>query len=131
MSWSSTFDPAEGVVWITALVIGPFGSRDLNCILDTGTSRTILDTSVLDELGYGAGMGTRLFGVSGIGGSLPSYELPLVRFELMGLELAQFRILSQDIVPDNVGVDGLIGMDVLTGHILTIDCRSGTVSLAS
>jgi aspartyl protease len=131
MQWTSTFDPAEGVVWITAHVIGPLGSRDLNCILDTGTSHTILDTSILDELGYGARMGTRLFGVSGIGGLLPAYELPLARFELMGLELEQFPVLSQDIVPDNVGVDGLIGMDVLAGRILTIDACNGTVSLTA
>ena len=46
-----------------------------------------MDTQILDELGYGAHMGTRLFGVSGIGGRLPSYELPMFRFTLMGLEL--------------------------------------------
>ena len=127
--WTDTFDPAEGILWIRARVHGPQGSDELDCILDTGTSRTILDTSVLNTLGYSARMGTRLMNVSGVGGRLSSYELRMIRFEVMGLELEGFPVLSQDIVPDNVGVEGLIGMDLLAGHVLTIDARSGTVTL--
>jgi hypothetical protein len=40
-------------------------------------------------------MGTRLVSVSGLGGRLPAYELPLSRIELMGLELEPFPVLSQ------------------------------------
>lgn len=89
--WAGRFDPAEGVIWIDARVFGPMGQRNLDCILDTGTPRTILDTSILDSLGYGAGMGTRIASVH--------------------------------------GVDGLIGMDLIAGRILTIDARTGTVTL--
>ena len=49
----------------------------------------------------------------------------------MGLALPQFPVLSQDIVPDNVGVGGLIGMDLIADRLLTIDARSGTVSLTA
>jgi hypothetical protein len=49
----------------------------------------------------------------------------------MGLELAGFPVLSQDIMPEDVGVDGLIGMDLIAGRILTIDAQAGTVTLAS
>jgi aspartyl protease len=129
--WTGGFDPSAGIVWIRARVFGSLGARELNCILDTGTSRTILDTSILDALGYGAHLGTRIFGISGIGGRLPSYELPLVRFQLMGLDLTRFPVLSQDIAPDDVGVDGLIGMDLIAGHVLTIDARTGKVTLES
>jgi hypothetical protein len=128
--WTGRFDPSQGIIWIRAHISGPSGERYLKCILDTGTPRTIVDTSILDALGYGAQMGTRIFEISGIGGSLPSYELPLIGFEAMGRNLERFPVLSQDIVPDDMGVDGLIGMDLITGHVLTIDARSGTVTLA-
>lgn len=127
--WTGRFDPAEGVVWVTARVFGPLGDRYLNCILDTGTPQTILDTAILDSLGYSAHMGTRVMNLSGIGGRLPAYELPMARFETMGLILSPFAVLSQDIVPANLGVEGLIGMDLVIGRILTIDGERGTISL--
>jgi hypothetical protein len=68
--------------------------------------------------------------VSGVGGRIPSYELPLVRFELMGLELEQFLVLSQDILPEDLDVDGLIGMDLLRGRVLTLDALAGSIRLA-
>lgn len=114
-----------------AKVFGPMGERYLHCIVDTGTPQTILDTSILDSLGYSASMGTRIVTLSGIGGQLAAYELSVARLEAMGLVLSSFPVLSQDISPSNIGVEGLIGMDFVRGRILTIDGQRGTVSLAS
>jgi hypothetical protein len=129
--WTGRFDTREGIIWVTARVYGPLGDRILSCILDTGSPQTILDSAILDSLGYSAQMGTRAVTLSGIGGRLPGYELRIMRFDTMGVELLSFPVLSQDIVPSNLGVEGLIGMDLIVGRALSIDGVTGTISLST
>jgi hypothetical protein len=55
---------------------------------------------------------------------LPGYTLD-VHLEALGLDLPMFEVLAQDIAADQFGVEGLIGMDLVEGRILTLNGRSG------
>ena len=129
MMWTCDYDLTEGIIWVTVHIFGPRGDRYLDCILDTGSPQSIIDVAILDSLGYSAQMGTRTVILSGIGGRLRAYELPIQRFETMGLVLTSFSVLAQNIVPDNLGVEGLIGMDLIVERVLTIDGQKGRLTL--
>ena len=127
--WTARFDPKEREIWVRVRIHGTLGTWDVECLLDTGTSITIISSAVLDSLGYGAHMGKTQRDVIGPGGvSVPGYTID-VALELMGLRLRTHEVLAQDILPDTYGVEGLIGMDVVEGRLLTIDGRVGTVRL--
>lgn len=127
--WSGRFDPVEREIWVRARVRGPLGVWSVDCMLDIGTSTTIISSAILDSLGYGAHMGKEIRNVVGPGGiKIPCYSID-VHLEVMGLDLPAFEVLAQDILPDQYGVEGLIGMDIVDGRILTINGKIGQVTL--
>jgi hypothetical protein len=98
--WAVPFDVTKREVWIRARLHGPLGERDVRCLLDTGTSITIVNTPVLDSLGYTAQMGKEARSVWGMGGgNLPGYTID-VCLHVFGLVIDPFEVLAQDILPD-------------------------------
>lgn len=126
--WTGRFDPDSGVIWLEVVIHGPRGARPAGFLLDTGAFRTSIDVNITDELGYGAHLGRHNIRTIGAGAPIPGYVLPVQRLEVMGLVLEDFDIICEDIEPE-AGIDGLIGMDVIRGHVLTIDAIEGTVTL--
>src|SRR5688572_2817647 len=112
--WTDKFNPDEGEVWVTVRLFGPLGDRYLNCLLDTGTPVTILHTAITDELGYNASMATGRSRLWGVGGTQEGYRMPVARLETMGLVLDKTEVHCHDL-PEKLGVEGLIGMDLLKG----------------
>lgn len=90
---------------------------------------TIVNTPVLDSLGYSAKMGKKQKGLYGPGGErLPGYTLD-VRLDVFGEVLDPQEVLAQDILPDHFGVEVLLGMDLIPGRIFTLDGVRGTLSV--
>jgi len=58
---------------------------------------------------------------------LPAYTLD-VRLEVFGEVPEPFEILAQDIMPEHLGVEVLLGMDLVPGRIFTLDGVVGTLN---
>ena len=125
--WSSRFEPEGGEIWIPVRVSGPLGRKWLQFLLDTGTAVSVIDTSVMDALGYNASAGKRTVRMGSIGGVQDGYALDVERLGTMGFERAPCELICQDLPR---GVDGLIGLDLLRGRILTVDAITGTITVA-
>jgi len=83
----------------------------------------------VDELGYGAQMGTarsRLLGVSDV---QEGYRLNVQRLETLGFAVEPWEVFCHDF-DERLGVDGLLGMDLLAGRVTTIDCAQGLLTVA-
>lgn len=128
--FTARFDPKERIVWIKVRLFGPLGDRNLRFVLDSGTPMTTVNTAVIDELGYGARMGRSRSRSIGMGGAERGYTLSVSRLETMGLSLGPFEVACADF-PSDLGVDGLVGMDLLDGHLLLMDCLHGVITVAS
>jgi hypothetical protein len=128
--FTARFDPKERIVWVNVRLFGPLGHRNLRFVLDSGTPMTTVDTTVIDELGYGARMGNKRSRSVGMGGAERGYTLSVSRLEAMGLGAAPFEVACADF-PSGLGVDGVIGMDLLDGHLLLLDCLHGVLTVAS
>ncbi len=127
--WTERYDPDQGDIWVNLRLHGPAGDAVLNCVLDTGTPVTIIDAAVMDRLGYGASMGGKVSRLWGVGGPQVGYRLQVAHLETMGLAIDNAQVHCHDL-PDKFGIEGLIGMDLLKGRILTLDGIGGPVTLA-
>ena len=128
--WTSRLDLSRREVRVSALIHGPLGIRQVSCLWDPGAATTIVNTPVLDSLGFNAKMGKRRRGMWGAGGeSLPGYTLD-IRLDVFGEVLHPHEILAQDILPEHLGVEVLLGMDLVPGRIFTLDGVAGIFSVA-
>lgn len=126
--WNERYDPRKRIIEVKVRVFGPAQQRDLNFVLDTGTPVTILHTGWADLLAYGAKDAKRLSRLWGTGGPQDGYIIDVSKVETRGLALEPFEVACHDI-PEILGIDGLIGMDMFEGRTLTVDGKNGVVSV--
>src|SRR5262245_33456541 len=123
------FEPERRVILVDVCISGPADTRDLSFILDTGSPVTIVNTEVIDLLGYSARMATERSRLIGAVGAQEGYQIAVDRLETMGFVIESCRVRCHDFEEEAGAVDGLIGMDLLEGRILTIDGIAGIVSI--
>lgn len=127
--WTAPFDPAQRTLYVDVLLVGPAASRWCTFIIDTGTQITLLDPAIADVVGYGAHMGTRTSHLTAMGHAEVGYRLPVQRLELMGFTVERFEVACHEVAPE-LGIDGLVGMDLFEGRVVTIDGARGILSVA-
>jgi Fe2+ transport system protein FeoA len=125
--WTSRFDPKQRAIIVPVQIQGPLGVARLQCLLDTGTTATVIDTAALDQIGYSARMGksrSRLVAL----GTQEGYRLEVTRLDTMGFTAAPCEVLCHDFA-ETLGIDGLIGIDLLVGRLVLIDGAQGLLSV--
>lgn len=125
---SVAFNPHRGLIVVTALLEGPVTQVTLDVAVDTGATDTVLDLGLLIAAGYDAALApNQVPMVSGTGMSyVPS--LTVTRLTALGQSRATFPVLGHTF-PPATSIDGVLGLDFLRGGILTIDFRSGQITL--
>ena len=124
------FDPKKRIVWLEVRLFGPLGYRDCRFILDTGTTVTVVDPGVVDGLGYSARMATARSRLVGIDGVQEGYRLEVAKLEALGFSVDHHEVFCHDF-DDRLGVEGLIGMDLLDGRVVTLDGIEGRIIVDS
>src|SRR5205823_4061768 len=122
-----TYDD-DGLIFVDVMLHGPTGRRSARFLVDTGAAMTSVQAALTDALGYGAHMAIRRTRLVGAGGPIEGYSLPLQKIEAMGAASLGLEVVCEDIEPDDV--DGLIGVNFLRDHVLTIDYPRGEITLA-
>ena len=99
---------------VSATIKGISDSRDFNFILDTGSSKTVIDEGIAIRLGFDLkrlNTGDRLMTA---GGGINSKILKLPKFSLFGKDRINFEVNVLKFSPQiTYFADGLIGMDFL------------------
>ena len=123
------FDPYIGLIVVRATIEGPDGQWSVRLALDTGATVTTIQTAVLVAIGYDpAASVDRLSMTTGSGVEYVA-RLPIRRIEALGRERADFPVVAHTL-PPSATVDGLLGLDYMRGHVLTVDFPRGVVTLA-
>jgi predicted aspartyl protease len=126
---SSPFDPQQGLIIVRAELWGPTGSAVLRLALDTGATATLVNIGLLVAVGYDPALApTRVQVTTGSGVEYVP-RVTVSRLLALGQERTDFAVLGHTL-PPSAGVDGLLGLDFLRGQSLTLDFRSGHVTLA-
>ena len=122
------FNPQRGLVIVRAEVFGPTGSAVLRLALDTGATRTLIDSAALVAIGYDPAASTDHVQVSTGSGVESSAIVEIKRIVALGHDRQSFFVLSHKL-PPTLSVDGVLGLDFMRGLSLTIDFRTGQVTL--
>lgn len=126
--WIQEFDPAQRTVWIEVQLWGPSANRWYSFVLDTGSPVTVVDSDVADELGYSAMMGKGIHRFWSVGGPQYGYVLEMQQIEMLGAILRPCEVICQQL-PRALGVDGLIGVDLLVGRRILLDFAVGRIEV--
>jgi aspartyl protease family protein len=126
---SVAFAPQRGLIIVEAEVEGPTGKKVVHLVLDTGATRTSINKGLLVSVGYDpAAAAHQVPFTTGSGGGVAP-RIRLSKFRALGQERTNFLVLCHTL-PPNVRADGLLGLDFFRGQSLTIDFRTGLITLA-
>lgn len=125
---SVPFDPQSGLVIVRVAVEGPSGSAVLRLALDTGATGTVINVGMLVALGYDPALTPERIQVTTGSGVEFVPRIPLHKIVALGQERTPFPVLGHTL-PPSAGIDGLLGLDFVRGQTLTVDFRTGTLTL--
>ena len=103
--------------------------RDVELILDTGATMTVLSSNVAIELGLLSNTQTRVTTVNTAGGPV---QVNLTQIDSIQIETAKARNVSvviHDLPEAHPGIDGLLGMSFLNNFLVTLDSEQGQLHL--
>lgn len=123
-----TFDLAEKLIVVRALVLGPQREIGVKLALDTGATRTVIGLSTLILAGYdieGIQEKTRITTASG---KIWAPQLMIKKLTAIDLTCEDMTVSCHELPVDS-SVDGLLGLDFFKGKCLTIDFRQGRLNL--
>jgi predicted aspartyl protease len=125
---SVPFDAQRGLVAVSAAVDGPSGTAVLRLALDTGATSTVINVGLLVALGYDPALVPERIQVTTGSGVEFAPRVPLQKITALGQERTHFPVLAHTL-PSSAGIDGLLGLDFLRGQTLTVDFRTGSITL--
>ena len=125
---SVSFVPQSGLVIVPAAVDGPSGSGVLRLALDTGATGTVINVGMLVALGYDPALTPQRIQVTTGSGVEFVPRITLDKIVALGQERTHFPVLGHTL-PPSAGIDGLLGLDFVRGQTLTVDFRTGTITL--
>jgi predicted aspartyl protease len=94
-------------------------------IIDTGAERTVVATELAGSLGLAAGMPVRLTSMTGTT-QVSTVIVPALAIETIG---ERHRIVAPALLARNLGAMGLLGIDTLRNHQVSIDFDRGTMAV--
>ena len=125
---SYPFDPRHGPILVKAEATGPARTLALQLILDTGATTSLLNDGVLSALGYDLTSVTNQVPMTTGSSVTVVPKVILTRLMALGRHRIGLPVLAHTL-PVGALVDGLLGLDFLRDGSLTIDFRSGRITL--
>ncbi len=125
---SFSFNSEKGLIVVPVELHGPSGIAILKMAIDTGATTSLVNTALLVSIGYDPALESERLQVT-TGSSIEF--LPLIKLDkiiALDQERKDFPVLCHTL-PSASSVDGLLGLDFLRGHKLTIDFRKGEIEI--
>ena len=127
------FDPTQDIPIIDARIKGPRRTRRTRLVFDTGSALTQINTSLIENIGYGAHDGEHVIRIQGATGEpQEGYSLRIdsvsffgLRFENVLVGALDFNELSRD------DIDGLLGFDLIKNLHVELDGPQGIIKVFS
>lgn len=125
---TSPFNPQQGFVEVEADLTGPSATLRVLLGLDTGATRTLVDTAILVALGFNPNAARQRTPITTASGTAVVLLFNLPKITALGQDRTNFSVLCHT-MPSGIKVYGLLGLDFFRGHILTLDFQNGQISL--
>ena len=119
------FDPTRPDVRFWARLLSPRGIVWCEMVLDTGSSRTVLDERLLARAGYDL-IATPKVTVTTASGRVEAKVVTVRQISALGISADNFPVLAMPL-SQPLGVDGLLGLDFLKRRNLFCNFDKGTL----
>ena len=124
----TTFNPQNGLIIIKAHLYGPSGDTVARLALDTGASYTMVRNAILVNIGYDPDSLPKTVNFTTGSGVESASRVTVEKLEALNQERANFSVVAHTLPPTAL-IDGVLGLDFLRNHILTLDFRAGEITL--
>lgn len=124
---SHAFNATAGLILVEAEISGPTGKVGATLILDTGATSTSLNENVLRSVGYDPSASTDVAQMATGTTVHTAPRLTTNRLSTLGRHSIELRVLAHRL-PPQAAADGLLGLDIFRGLVLTIDFRAGRIT---
>lgn len=122
------FNPNEGLIIVRAEIVGSVSTAFLRLALDTGATKTLINTRILATLGYDPGIFEERVEVTIGSGVEYSPVIPIEQIKCLGIARKDMPVLAHTL-PPSAGVDGLLGLDFIRSCRLHVDLQKGTIEV--
>ena len=125
------FDREQSIPIVGVRIFGPTDWAKARLVFDTGSEFTIIDTELIESIGYSARDGTEIASVQGATEDRQSgYMLKLKQFLMFGLRFNDLTVGAFDFAHfSRFGVDGVIGFDLIKRLHLEMDGPNGVLKI--
>jgi predicted aspartyl protease len=119
---SFCYNPKKEIIHIPGKIWGPTKNQNLTLVFDPGASRTIIDPTITDAVGYQATGIHKRVTTSSVIGFEEGYTLTVKKLTILDFEFENIEVCCFDL-PENSQIDGLIGLDILEKFEVTLRHR--------
>jgi predicted aspartyl protease len=126
---TTSFRPKQGLIVVPVELFGPLGSSILRMALDTGATYTIASVEMLMAIGYQPDLVKNRVQITTGSGLVAAPKIMVQQIDALSQTRESFPVLAYTL-PRSAGIDGLLGLDFLRHRALTIDFRTGRITLA-
>ena len=125
------FDRRQPIPLVDAVVRGPRSSQRVRLVFDTGAGLTILDTPLIEEIGYSARDGSIEAGIlSAMGEEQAGYVVAIDSIAVLGKKWRSVHVGAFDFDHfEHFGAHGLLGFDLIKGLHLEMDGPAGRLAV--
>lgn len=125
------FDREQSIPLVDVKVVGPLCSVKTRLVFDTGSQYTIIDTPLIETVGYSATDGIMTASVQGATEERQSgYMLQVRELVLFGLRFADLMVGAFDFEHfARFGVRGVVGFDLIKRLHLEMDGPNGVLKV--
>jgi predicted aspartyl protease len=120
------FDSNKGLILIKVKITGKVRTEDAVFALDTGATKTVVNTDLLHRIGYSESDYSDSLYITTGNGKEKTHLARIKAFEAFGRTKRNFQVLSHQL-PVTTFVEGLLGLDFLRKARITIDFNSGSI----
>lgn len=121
------FDLSDGLVIVDAAILGTKKDTILRLCLDTGAQRTTLSDDAVQRVGLLPPKNADRFPLQSASGKITAPLVVLPKIFALNTLKEDFSVYVHTL-PMDAAVDGLLGLDFLRGHVLTLDFKAGEIS---
>jgi predicted aspartyl protease len=120
------FDSNKGLILIKVRIAGKVRTEDAVFALDTGATKTVINTDLLHRIGYSERDYSDSLYITTGSGKEKTHLVKVKAFEAFGKTKRNFQVLSHQL-PITTFIEGLLGLDFLRKARITIDFLAGSI----
>jgi predicted aspartyl protease len=130
MTLTTRFDAGRELIYLRGSIAGPRKQLQLQLVLDTGASRTLIVPDVIEKLGYSARDAETRTSITSAVGREHGYIVRVARFATLGFAMSNFVVNVFDLA-ERESIQGLVGMNFLRRFNYQVRSSEGRILVSN